>query len=81
LHFVELAEAASCCIEEVELVKLPGELIALLCDLIVAQSHGRLGQLREAIFILEIFGGVEGHLNVSTRNSQVESLLQILLEE
>ena len=81
MHLVELAEATSCCIEEVELVKLPGELIALLCDLIVTQRHGRLGQLREAIFILEVFGGVESHLNVTTCDGQVESLLQILLEE
>ena len=81
MHFVELAEAASCCIEEVELVKLSCDLIAFLCDVIVTQSHSCLGQFRETILILKIFGGVEGHLNVTTRNSQVESLLQILLEE
>ena len=81
MHSAELAQAASCCIEEIELVKLPGHLIALLCDLIVAKSHGCLGQLCEAILILKIFGGVEGHLNVTARNRKIESLLQILLEE
>lgn len=40
-----------------------------------------MGKFVEALFVLELSGGVEGNLEVTTRDGEAKSLLQVLLEE
>ena len=81
LHFVEFAQATCGRPEEVELIKLSCELIALLSDCIVSQGHSCLSKLQEAFLVLELLGRIKRHLYIATSYRQVESLFQILLKE
>lgn len=81
LHFVELAQATCGRPEEVELIKLSRELVALLGDCIISQSHSCLSKLQEAFLVLELLGRIKGHLYIATSYRQAESLFQILLKE
>lgn len=81
LHLVQFLQAARRGVEEIEFVELPIHLVALLGHMVVAESDRGLGQLREAVLVLELLGRLEGHLDVTAREGQVESLLQVVLEE
>jgi len=56
---VKFLQASSGSVEEVELIVLTVHAIALLGHVVVAESDGGLGQLREALLVLKLLGGLE----------------------
>lgn len=81
LHLLDLAKAPLGHVEEVELVECADQLVALLGYLVVAQKHGTLGKLQEVVLLLQLTGRLKCNEYVSTCDSQVESLFEVLLEE
>jgi hypothetical protein len=81
LHLPEFTYRACSGIEKVKFVKGPRKLIALLCDLQVSKLQCSLCQLVEVVFLFKLLCSFECHMNISTGNSQVESLSYIFLKE
>ena len=56
-------------------------LVALLCNIVVTERYSCLGQLIEELRLLELLGGLKGHLNVATLQGEVVPLLCVLFKE
>lgn len=81
LHFSQLSNRASSSVEKVKFIEWPGQLVALLCDLEVTQLQRRLCQPVEVVFLFQLLSRLERHLNVPTRQRQIEPLSYIFFKE
>ena len=81
LHLPEFVDLPCSGIEEIELVERPHYLIALLGDVKISQLQSSLCQPVEQILLLQLLACLECNIEVTTGQSQVETLPDILLEE
>ena len=81
LHFSQLSNRPSSSVEKVKFIEWPGQLVALLCDFEVAQLQRRLCQPVEVVFLFQLLGRLERHLNVPTRQRQIEPLSYIFFKK